>query len=306
MISVIIPTFNRPKQLLRAVESVLQQTYRDFELLVIDDGSTANLQHIAELVRDKGHRFLRIDNQGVAHARNYGVSQSRGKWISFLDSDDCWKPNKLDQQANFHLNFPSFRISQCEEVWIRKGKLVNKKKHYQMPEGEAFENSLKLCCISPSSVMLEKDLFKKKGGFDKRFTVCEDYDLWLRITLDNQVGLVKQKSVEKYGGHEDQLSKSQPAMDRFRVFALLKLIMNFDLESDKLTAALAETKRKANILLKGAIKRNLEMAEIFKKVEYNINKAFEDSLSIHQTRDLLVNVYTDVNKIALIKDFPVA
>ena len=299
MISIIIPTFNRSKRLLKAVESVLCQTYRDFELIVIDDGSTENLQHISELVQDNGHKFIRTDNQGVAQARNFGVSQSRGEWISFLDSDDCWRPKKLEQQVKFHSENPNLLISQCEETWIRKGKKVNKKKYQVAPDGEAFESSVKLCCISPSCVMMHRQLFKEKGGFDRRFVVCEDYDLWLRITVDNEVGLVKELEVEKYGGHEDQLSMSEPAMDRYRVFALLKLVMNFDLDKKKLKSALTETHRKANILFKGAVKHQVPFANVFKTAGIAAKEAIDRSLNINSTRNLVAPVFSEYSKVAL-------
>ena len=260
MISVIIPAYNRAEMLKRSVESVIAQTFSNFELIVVNDGSKEDLSEVESIVKNTDYHFINKENKGVAAARNTGVSHAKGKWVSFLDSDDLWLERKLESQLEFLKVNPSYRILQCEEIWIRNDSFVNPKLRHQMPNGEAFFKSLELCCISPSAVILERELFNEIGGFDERFSVCEDYELWLRISAKYPVGLLKEPLVKKYGGHQDQLSRSEPAIDRFRVCALVKLLLNTELSEAQTRATLVELGRKTDILLKGALKRDNKSA----------------------------------------------
>ncbi|MBU0650624.1 glycosyltransferase, partial [bacterium] len=122
-------------------------------------------------------------NSGVSSARNKGILLSKGKYLAFLDSDDEWKKNKLKKQIEFFKENPALKICQTDEEWIRNGKWINQKKIHQKKSGWIFEPSLELCLISPSSVIIHKDIFDHIGLFDETLMACEDYDLWLRITL---------------------------------------------------------------------------------------------------------------------------
>jgi len=254
-VSVIIPVYNRSEFLKRAVESVLAQSFKDYELVVVDDGSIEDLSDARRLIEAKGHRLLRLSRSGVSAARNTGVFETSAPWIAFLDSDDLWLERKLEAQVRFLTSNPEIRICQTEERWIRKGRFVNPRKYHKKPRGRAFEASLGLCCISPSAVILERSLFLEHGGFDERMVVCEDYDLWLRITARHEVGLIDEPLIEKYGGHADQLSCSVVGIDRFRVFALVKLYLNGELDLGQELLLLRELARKAAILSSGAMKR---------------------------------------------------
>jgi glycosyltransferase involved in cell wall biosynthesis len=267
MVSVIIPVFNRPEFSLRAVGSVLVQTCRDFELVVVDDGSTEEMTAVEAAVINGGGRYYRRANQGVAAARNFGVAQTDGSWIAFLDSDDCWTEEKLRVQSEFLEVHTCYKICQTEEVWFRHGKFVNPRRHHAKPEGDAFSQSLKLCCISPSSVMIARDLFLEHGGFDERMRVCEDYDLWLQVTARHQVGLVREALVHKYGGHADQLSRTTVAMDRYRVYSLAKLSSVDYLSKGQREAVFVEILNKIKVLIAGAEKRNnCRAAELYAEV----------------------------------------
>lgn len=125
-VSVIIPTFNRWPMLAEAVTSVMAQRSVDFELIIVDDGSTdetgALLPHLLEeLDTQRTVRILRTANRGPAAARNYGVEAARAPLISFLDSDDFWRPDKLQQQLQYMMKKPECLASQTEEIWIRRG-----------------------------------------------------------------------------------------------------------------------------------------------------------------------------------------
>ena len=245
LFSVVIPVFNRQNFIARAIESVLSQTFKEFELIVVDDGSTDNTAKIAARYPI---RLLRQPNRGVAAARNAGIKAARGQIIAFLDSDDEWKKEHLDIHYNFFHKHPDYLIHQTEEIWIRNGHYINKKKKHQNKEGYIFAHSCRLCLISPSTVAIKKELLNKVGLFDESFEVCEDYDLWLRITRNYPVGYTAQKSVIKYDGHNDQLSHKYFGMDRWRIRALLKHL-------DK-KVAVEEAIKKCEVLLTGARKHN--------------------------------------------------
>lgn len=252
--------------LLRAVRSVLEQTYQQFELIVVDDGSSVSLEQARLEVQDHGHRWITQAPQGVSAARNRGVEECKYDWIALLDSDDAWKPTKLEEQVRFHVENPDISISQCEEEWYRHGVRVNQRAIHKMPSGDAFSKSLKLCCISPSAVLLKKDLVLRLGGFDEQMAVCEDYDLWLRITALHPVGLIEQPLVQKFGGHDDQLSKSQPAIDRFRVYAIAKLLRGEGLTDAQIALAKNEVMRKLAVLSRGAKKHAPSDFERYEKI----------------------------------------
>ena len=173
LVSVIIPTYNRWPMIGEAVRSVLAQTFNGFEVIVVDDGSIDPT--VASLNgHDSRLKVLSQPRAGVAAARNAGVDMSRGKYIAFLDSDDLWSPEKLAIQTTFMEQNPALHICQTEEVWIRDGVRVNPKLKHRKPSGDIFRRSLELCLVSPSAVMMMKELFYSAGRFDESFPVCED------------------------------------------------------------------------------------------------------------------------------------
>jgi glycosyltransferase involved in cell wall biosynthesis len=221
-ISVVIPTFNRAHTLLKTLDSVFDQSHPPREVIVVDDGSSDSTLSLLESYK----HFIRIvrleSNRGVSYARNRGIKQSKAPWIAFLDSDDTWHRDKLLQQVEFHHNNPDLYISQTEETWRYLGKHKNKKHYHTKPHGDVFLPSLKRCLITPSSVMIHRSVFDSVGLFDESLLVCEDYDLWLRISRFYSVGLLNNALITKHGGHDDQLSRRYIAMDRMRIVALEK------------------------------------------------------------------------------------
>jgi glycosyltransferase involved in cell wall biosynthesis len=236
-----------------AVESVLEQAYSSFEIIVVDDGSTdGTTEHLKKY--GSSVRVLSQQRSGVAVARNYGASSARGRYLAFLDSDDFWLSQKLGIQTSFMERHAEVQICQTEEIWIRRGARVNPKAKHAKPSGDIFRRSLDLCLVSPSAVMMTKDLLNQVGGFDQRFPVCEDYDLWLRIAKDHEIPLIPGPLVVKRGGHADQLSHSTWGMDRYRVQSLRNLLRN-GLVGEKRTWTLETLHRKIFILSEGARKR---------------------------------------------------
>jgi glycosyltransferase involved in cell wall biosynthesis len=252
-VSVIIPTFNRWPMVQDAVESVLNQHPQTYELIVVDDGSTDGT---AQRLKGYGCHLHLVSQprRGVAAARNLGVRLSKGRYISFLDSDDFWLPGKLEVQTAFMEENAEIQICQTEEIWIRRGVRVNPKERHRKPCGDIFRPSLALCLVSPSAVMMTRELFERVGGFDEAFPVCEDYDLWLRIAVENPVSLIPESLVVKRGGHPDQLSQSVRGLDRFRILALQKLLRS-GLDREKRRWAIETLRKKVAIVAQGARKR---------------------------------------------------
>jgi len=258
----ILATYNRPAWTVEAVESVLAQTLGDFECIVVDDGSTDETPDRLAALNDPRLRIVPQPHRGVAAARNHGVALSSSAWLAFLDSDDRWLPRKMEGQMAYMAANRSLRISQTDEIWIRRGARVNPMRKHRKSGGELFVRSLELCVISPSAVVLARSLFDEVGGFDETFPVCEDYDLWLRITCREPVGFLPEPLVVKRGGHDDQLSRSAPVMDRYRIRAIDRILRSGQLNEAQRAAAIAELERKCRIVAQGSLKRgNREEAE---------------------------------------------
>jgi len=242
---------------MRAIVSVIGQTFRDFELVVVDDGSTDGTCELPVFKGGEPHiRCLRFpENRGVSAARNAGVRAACAPWLAFLDSDDEWFPSKLEKQVNWTKQNPEFRVCQTKELWIRRGVRVNPPKSHEKRGGDLFAASLERCMITPSSVMLSRKLFERSGGFDESLPACEDYDLWLRITCSYPVGLLEEPLLRRFGGHPDQLSAIVPALDRYRVQSIQKLLESGLLSNHQQILAAAILVKRAEILAEGSRKR---------------------------------------------------
>ena len=253
LVSVIIPTYNRGWAIAEAIDSVLEQDFRDYELIVVDDGSTDNT---SQILQSYGNDITVIyqSNQGVSAARNSGIAASAGQLIAFLDSDDLWLPRKLSQQVAFFKDHPDAMINQTQEQWIRNGVRVNPGDRHHKFSGMIFERSLELCLVSPSAVMVRKSLFESVGLFDDHLPACEDYDLWLRVSWRYPVYLIDIPLIIKRGGHDDQLSRA-PGLDKFRIRALQKIIDSNLLSSSQRDAAISMLKEKCAIYASGCRKR---------------------------------------------------
>ncbi len=253
-ISVIIPTYNRKPLVIRALTSVFNQTLLPEEVIVVDDGSTDGTQqevsrHFPQVI------YLYQTNKGVSAARNRGIVTARGEWIAFLDSDDEWLPQKLEKQMAALHQKPEFRICHTEEIWIRRGKRVNPRKKHRKYGGYIFPHCLPLCIISPSSVIIHHSIFETYGLFDEALPAVEDYDLWLRICAQEPVLFLDEPLIVKYGGHADQLSQKHWGMDRFRIYAMEKLLHSGTLTPEQQRQTIEELLRKLAIFIQGAQKR---------------------------------------------------
>ncbi len=257
-ISVIITTFNRPKLLQRALSSVLKQTLKPFEVIVVDDGSKDRLKTL------EGIKYIYKQNGGISSARNLGIKKAKGNWVAFLDDDDEWDETKLEKQVTFHKTHPNILCSYTDEKWIKNGIEVKVAKRYQKPSKTTFSSALSHCFIAPSSVMLNKKIFEKLGFFDEGLEVCEDYDMWLRVLDVHKMGLVDEKLSIKHAHEGEQLGFKHYGMDRFRVRSLLKILPS--LKKAHQQEAIKALQEKLNLLIKGAKKH--EKTKDVKKYEY--------------------------------------
>lgn len=254
-ISVVIPTYNRLSTITRAIDSVLRQTSSVDEIIVVDDGSTDDTESYLRANYPQV-RFTYQQNQGVSAARNRGIKLAQHSWIALLDSDDSWLPNKIENIRQAQLENPDYHLFHSNEIWIRDGVRVNAMNKHGKSGGWIFQKCLPLCVISPSAVVINRELLDATGLFDETLPACEDYDLWLRICHRYPVYYIDQPLITKYGGHSDQLSNRYWGMDRFRIHALRNLLDKASLAKDDRQAAERMLEKKLNILLKGAHKHD--------------------------------------------------
>ena len=264
-VSVIIPTYNRKSLLKRALRSVSSQMFVPQEIIVVDDGSSDGTKDWV-LERFPYVRYIYQDNFGVSSARNAGIKEAKGSWIAFLDSDDEWMPNKLEQQKRVINSSQEAWLCHTNEIWIRNGVRVNQMKKHQKYGGDVFENCLDICRISPSSVLIKKEVFAMVGLFDESLKVCEDYDLWLRITAILPVIFLDQPLIIKYGGHADQLSRVDSGIEKYRIQSLEKILSSSSLSIFQSKIAISHLIKKLEIFSNGLEKRNkLKELNIYKK-----------------------------------------
>ncbi len=251
----------------RAVESVCCQQFSDWELIIVDDGSNDDTAAIVAGFSDPRIRYILTPHAGVSAARNRGIALARHPWICFLDSDDYWMPPKLRRQMATLEQDKRYSVIYTNEIWIRRGLRVNQKKIHTKYSGWIYPRCLPLCIISPSSVLLNRDVIAAEGVFDESLPVCEDYELWLRIAARHPVRFLDEPLIVKTGGHPDQLSHRYWGMDRFRVQALIKTYDSGRLTSQQKLWTAAEIVRKAEILATGFGNRGkMEEAEKYREL----------------------------------------
>ncbi len=199
LISVIIPTYNRGYLIERAIESVQNQTYKEIEIIVVDDGSTDNTEEIVSKISDSRIRYLKNPtNRGVSHTRNIGIAAARGTYLAFQDSDDIWKPEKLHKQmecmkqGNYGMVYCAF------EREFPDGAVVYyppKEMPMQEKQGEIVTSLLRQNLISTQTMLIKKEVISQVGLFHEGMSNLEDYELALRIAKKYPIGMVDEALV---------------------------------------------------------------------------------------------------------------
>lgn len=185
-VSVIIPTFNRLHLLKETVDSVRSQTYRDLEIVVVDDGSTDGTGEWLD--RQDDLHVVRQSNSGIAASRNSGASRARGSWLAFLDHDDLWVPDKLRIQMEFVGGNPDVGLVAARHV--RLGKPYRSVARPSWIKGDLLVKVFAESFIHTSSVVIRKDVFDSIGGFPTKYRFADEFDVWLRIARDHPVAYV--------------------------------------------------------------------------------------------------------------------
>ncbi len=196
MFSVIIPLYNKAPYVAKAIESVLGQTYRDFEVIVIDDGSTDQSLEVAKTFENKSITIVSQPNSGVSTARNNGVKLAKYPYICFLDADDWWHPTFLEEMKRLITDFPDAGIYGSGYYIVKNGQ--ERIAPIGVPQG--FERGIidycevyaKTLCmpLTSISVVIPKHIFDEEKGFKSQLKFGEDFDLWIRIALKHKVILV--------------------------------------------------------------------------------------------------------------------
>lgn len=272
-ISVIIPTYNRAFFLKKAIDSVLFQTYQDFELIVVDDGSNDGTGNIISQYKDE-IKYIYQENKGPASARNRGIEEAQGNFIAFLDSDDRWRSDKLEIQFKAMQDNPDCLISHTQEIWYKNGKVLNQKEKHKKYSGFIFDRCIKMCAVGMSTMMVRRGIFKEVGLFDDSLPCCEDYDFWLRVSTKFPFLLIDEPLTLKDGGRLDQVSFIYAqGMDRFRIYSIKKLLEENVLSKEERRMAIEELKRKCKIYGEGCIKHaKKEEGESYLKLVSKFNR----------------------------------
>lgn len=212
LVSIVIPTYNRAHTIQKAIDSLLTQTWQDFEIIIIDDGSEDNTLQIIDDIREKDPRiryFRQTHRKGANAARNRGVREAKGKYIAFQDSDDQWLPNKLSVQMDAILTtgiqaaFTAFwRIRGRKRTHIPK-------KNRQIKSGihSFHEELLKGNFITLPTFVVEKGLFRQAGGFDEDLSRLQDWEMFLRLSSLTDFIYIDQPLLNAYLGNDNITSK---------------------------------------------------------------------------------------------------
>lgn len=234
LVSIILPTYNRKHVIKKAVESVLNQTYRTFELIIIDDGSKDGTYNFIKNFSDKRIKIIKLNkNCGQSHARNIGIKRSKGEFIAFQDSDDFWHKNKLEEQIQYFLDSkdPKLGVVYClfERIIGPSKRVLFPKPNLKKLEGDIHKILLNTAMIGLPTAVIKKECLDKLGGFDESMPALEDQDLFLRLSKQYHFGFINKILFTAYG--KDNLSDDPKRI----IPAIKKFIQNHynDLSFDK-------------------------------------------------------------------------
>ena len=227
-VSIIIPTYNRADLLPRAINSVLNQTFQDFELIIVDDGSTDNTKQVVEEFqkKDKRIKYIWQENSGLPTSRNTGIENTQGEYIALLDDDDVWLNKKLEIQLNkieknnHELFFSNWYFWDSETNQKNKAFNFNPLNN----EKDLFKLFVKKNIGCSSTVIIKKAKLEKVGYFDEKLKSSEDYDLWLRFILNNARVGFDEEPLCLYRQHMKQMSSNQYIMRISRLKVFYKII----------------------------------------------------------------------------------
>jgi len=216
-VSVIIPTYNRGALLRRAIESVLNQSFDDFEVLVIDGAMSESTRELVRSFGDGRLRYVPQQGKGIANARNLGVLKARGEFIAFLDDDDRWRMDKLERQLEAFRELPrdyGLIYTAFTYYYLEREKVLGIK--HPKASGNVYRHLLKDNITGTSTIMVRRECFKRAGLFRENFPTCEDWDMWLRMSRICRFGAIDEPLVD-YSIHSGQFSFEKYLAGRYRM-----------------------------------------------------------------------------------------
>lgn len=224
-VSVITPTYNRENYIAEAISSVLSQKFSQFELIVVNDGSTDHTKlEVEPFLTDERVRYFYQNNQGQSGARNFALGQAAGDYIAFLDSDDLWCPDKLEKQLAVFEAYPDIDIVHGDEALIDESGAIISLKNMKRYSGHITRQLLADNSVSITTALVKRHCFDEMGGFDTSIGVADDYELWLRFSARYRFHY-EPGIVASYRVMADQISS-----DKHRRFAANELIIKRFLE----------------------------------------------------------------------------
>lgn len=206
-VSIIIPVYNGTNYLREAIESVFTQTYKNYEMIVVDDGSTDKTW---EMIQSYGSHLYGIqkENGGVASALNSGIRHASGEYIAWLSHDDLFLPNKLERQVDYLKQFPQFKACYTDyDIIDENGNVIEEIKTLWFPRQEALRILFGIAYINGSTMMIERSCFEKVGLFCEHLKYTQDTEMWLRLLHHFEIGRVPEK-LGKWRNHFSQGSRS--------------------------------------------------------------------------------------------------
>lgn len=219
-VSVIIPCYNASATIRETLKSIKEQTFKDYEVIIVNDGSTDDTDNILTSYAEQLNGLLKIitqTNQGQTVAKNVGIRNSKGQFIAFLDSDDLWAPEKLEYQLAYMESRPHVGLCYTEGILINeKGDKIGKVNCLPSYRGNCFDKLLIKNDIVASSVMIKREILDRVGLFDEDFKACENWDMWIRISKVSQIEYID-RPLTYYRVHLKNMSKN---MDKMYVYRL--------------------------------------------------------------------------------------
>ncbi len=295
-VSVIIPCYNAEAYLSQAIESVLAQTYSNVEIIVVDDGSTDASCTVAERY---GIRitFIRQKNSGVSAARNAAIAASTGEYLAFLDADDYWLPNKLERQIPAFTN-PKVGLVHSYHVWVDSdGNLQEKRFH---TEGYVFHSLLEHCTVGTLTAVVRRNALPKVSPFDTQLRTGEDWDLWLRISLHNEVAVIPEV-LSCYRVHDSSLTSRNHLRIARELFQVLQKHSHSHKDCLQCRISIAKSKQHIRQVYSSRI-----VYERLNQARRGLqgNGKFLDAIRLNPRLILNINFYKILSKIGLYNALP--
>jgi len=271
MVSVIIPLYNKERTISNTIESVLNQSYKDFELIIVNDGSTDRSINAVEKFKDDRIRIINKSNGGVSSARNRGIMEAKSEWIAFLDGDDYWEPSFLSTLIDLKARYPDAGLYTGQYAQVNNAKEIIRLDRFPLIDEGYFDLFSYIYAVHSSSILVNKHVFDICGFFDENLTHGEDTDMWIRIGLKFKLCYTN-SLISYYNTGGNPLSRSIGKFPPFNKRFLSK-IDNYLIEgNDEWNYFLLNIKAKG---LKQYIKRypfNKEFQDRINELPYDIRK----------------------------------